>query len=65
MKITDIKFYGGSRERITKLGLADLFIELQEILLETKVFLLEEKDANGGAEVRKLIDQSFEHRKER
>lgn len=62
MKITDFKFYGGSRERITKLGLANLFIEVQEIILETKVFLLEEKDANGGAEVRKLIDQSFEDR---
>lgn len=60
MKITEIKFYGGSRERITKLGLADLFIELQEILLGTKISLLEEKDANGGAEVRKLIDKSFE-----
>lgn len=55
-----MKFYGGSRERITKLGLANLFIELQEILLSTKVYLLEEKDSNGGAEVRKLIDQSFD-----
>ncbi len=55
-----MKFYGGSRERITKLGLANLFIELQEILLSTKVYLLEEKDSNGGAEVRKLIDQAFD-----
>ncbi len=62
MKITEIRFYGGSRERITKLGLADLFIELQEILLTTPVYILEEKDANGGAEVRKLIDASFEAR---
>lgn len=62
MKITDIKFYGGSRQRITRLGLSDLFIELQEILLSTKIFLLEEKDANGGSEVRKLIDRSFEKR---
>ena len=64
MKITDIRFYGGSRERITKLGLADLFIELQEILLDTKIYVLEEKDANGGAEVRKLIDISIESRED-
>jgi hypothetical protein len=60
MKITEIKYYNGSREKICKLGLADLFLELQELLLNTQVFLLEEKDSNGGAEVRKVIDQSFE-----
>jgi len=64
MKITDFRFYGGARERITKLGLANLFIEIQEIILETEVFLLEKKDANGGAEVRKLIDASFEKRED-
>jgi hypothetical protein len=62
MKITDIDYYDGSRERITKLGLSDLFLELQEILINTKIFLLEEKDANGGAEVRKMLDESFESR---
>ncbi len=64
MKITSLKFYGGARERITKLGLSDLFIEVQEILLTTEVTLLEKKDANGGAEVRKLIDNSFEQRED-
>lgn len=51
MKITEIKFYGGSRERITKLGLSDLFIELQEILLSIIIFLLEKKDALKYIEV--------------
>ncbi len=60
MKITDLKFYGGSRERITKLGLADLFIEIQELLVNLEINLLEEKDANGGAELRKLIDKAFD-----
>lgn len=64
MKITDIKFYGGSRERITKLGLANLFIEIQEIILSTQVFLLEKKDANGGGALRKLLDKSFEDRQD-
>lgn len=62
MKITDIIYYDGARERITKLGLSTLYLELLDILLDTKVFLLEEKDANGGAAVRKLIDQSFEQK---
>ncbi len=64
MKITHIKFYGGSRQRITKLGLSELFLELQEIILSTKIYLLEEKDANGGAEVRKRMDKSFEERED-
>lgn len=60
MKITEIKFYNGSREKICHLGLSTLFLEVQEILLNTKIDLLEEKDANGAAEVRKMIDASFE-----
>jgi hypothetical protein len=48
MKITEIMFYDGARGKISKLGLADLFLEHQEILIQTKVFLLEEKDANDG-----------------
>ncbi len=64
MKITDIIFHGGARERITKLGLANLFIEIQETILSTKIFLLEQKDANGGAVVRKMIDESFEKRED-
>lgn len=60
MKITEIKFYDGSREKICHLGLSSLFLEVQEILFSTKVELLEEKDANGAAEVRKMIDVSFE-----
>ena len=59
MKITDIKFYDGSREKVCKLGLADLYLELQEVLIKTKVNLLEKKDANGAGTLRKLIDKTF------
>lgn len=59
MKITNIKFYNGARERICRLGLATIFLEVQEILLNTEVYLLEEKDANGAAELRRRIDEAF------
>lgn len=59
MKITEIKYYSGSLERITKLGLSALFLEAQAIFLDTKVYLLESKDANGAAEIRKMVDASF------
>lgn len=60
MKITNIKFYDGAREKVTRLGLSDLFFEIIEYLLSTKVFLLEEKEANGAAFIRKMIDEKFE-----
>ena len=59
MKITEMIFYDGSREKICKLGLADLFLELQQILLTTIVSIKEEKQANGAAEVRAMIDLTF------
>ncbi len=61
MKIEDIIYYDGSKEKITKLGLASLFLEIQDILFSVKLYLAEERDANGGAEVRKMIDEGFEN----
>ena len=43
MKITYLKFYGGAKDKICRLGLASLFLELQEIIFLTEVKLLEEK----------------------
>ena len=48
MKIDKIRFYGGSREKICRLGLAHLFLELLEILVSTDVHVLRKKQANGG-----------------
>lgn len=64
MKITDLKFYDGARERITRLGLSSLFLEIQEVIINSKVNLLEQKDANGAAVVRKTIDKGFEERED-
>lgn len=57
-----MRFYDGARERVCRLGLADLLLELQDILLSVDVRLQEEKEANGAAVLRKLIDAEFEAR---
>lgn len=59
MKITDVRYYDGARERVCRLGLADIFLELQEILLGTRISLLEERQANGAAVIREEIDKKF------
>jgi hypothetical protein len=61
MKITNIRFYNGAREKICRLGISTLFLEVQEIILNAKIYLLEEKDANGAAVVRKKIDEEFQN----
>jgi hypothetical protein len=60
MKITKIKFYNGSKDKVCRLGLSALFLELQQIILETDIRLFEEKDANGAAVIRKALDDRFE-----
>jgi hypothetical protein len=60
MKITKITYYGGGREKICRLGLADLFLELQEIILRTPIVLQESKEANGAAGIREALDASFQ-----
>lgn len=49
MKISHLKFYGGARDKVCRLGLAQLFLELQQIVLDTDLRLLPQKDANGAA----------------
>jgi len=58
--ITEQKDYNGVLARIERLGLAPLVAQLKEILTAFELRVKEEKDANGGAAVRKLIDQRFE-----
>lgn len=59
MIITDEKFYGSSKLKIGRLGLYEYYNELKELLINSSVELLEEKKANGSAEIRKLIDTKF------
>nr|VFJ95693.1 MAG: Restriction endonuclease BglII [Candidatus Kentron sp. H]VFJ96537.1 MAG: Restriction endonuclease BglII [Candidatus Kentron sp. H]VFK02455.1 MAG: Restriction endonuclease BglII [Candidatus Kentron sp. H] len=59
MKISNLDFYGGSREKVCRLGLAHLFLELQEILISTRIRILDRKQENGAGRVRELINERF------
>lgn len=59
MKITDVHYYDGARERVCRLGLADLYLQLQEIILSTRINLTEQRQANGAAVIREAIDAGF------
>lgn len=55
-----MRYYAGARQKICRLGLSGLFLELQEILLDAEILIKNEKNANGGQYVRKQIDDGFE-----
>jgi hypothetical protein len=59
MKITEMAFYGGARSKITHLALTELFLEVQEVILGTRINLAEEEKANGAAYIRQALDDSF------
>ena len=60
MKLSNLHFYGGAREKVARLGLAHIFLELQELLMSTEVLVRNEKHANGAGHIRKSIDAQFE-----
>jgi hypothetical protein len=51
--------YNGALERIERLGLRSLLNELRQMLTGFVLLVREEVDANGGAAVRRLIDEEF------
>lgn len=61
-RIVEEVYYDGARERVTRLGLSPLVEEIKEIISGFKLLVHEEKDANGGAAVRKLLDGRFQDR---
>ena len=58
-KIVEEVGYNGVRERIERLGLTGLLEEVRRIITGFQLAVLERRDANGGAAVRKLLDQRF------
>lgn len=60
MKVTAIKYYDGAQKKLARLGMSSLFYEVLDILFATDIRLEESKDANGGAAVRKALDEGFE-----
>lgn len=58
-KIVEEYPYNGANERIARLGLTPLLEELRAILTGFPLRVEEKRDANGGAAVRRLIDERF------
>jgi hypothetical protein len=58
-RIVNRQSYGGADARIQRLGLTPLWAELEAVLTGFQLVILERKDSNGGAAVRKLIDEEF------
>ena len=54
-----MRFYDGSRDKVCRLGLADLFLELQDIIFDAVVNIEETPEANSGAGVREILDAQF------
>jgi hypothetical protein len=62
MKITRIKYYDGAKDKVCRLGIADLFLEVQQLILDTQITLVEEREANGAAVIREAIDGGFSNK---
>ncbi len=58
-KIAEQASYGAAEQKITRLGLTPLFEEIKKVLTDFSLLVKEAKDANGGAVVRKLMDERF------
>jgi restriction endonuclease BglII len=59
MKITRMTSYGRGRQKIGRLGLTGLFLEVQETLLSTTIILEESARVNGASGIKQAIDASF------
>lgn len=59
-RITEEKACNGAVERVKRLGLSPLLEQVRDILTHFTLLVKEERDANGGAAVRKIIDSRFE-----
>jgi len=58
-KIVDRELYNGSGAKIKRLELDPLVSEIEGVLTGFNLSLREEKDANGGKEVRLRVDERF------
>lgn len=58
-RVFEEKFYNGARDRLTRLGLSPLMDEIRAIATGFPLLVREATDANGGAAVRKLLDERF------
>jgi hypothetical protein len=59
-RIVEEIYYNGAKERIERLGLAPLVDEVRSAITGFPLLVKEQIDSNGGAAVRKLIDEQFD-----
>ena len=59
-KIVEERAFNGFHAKIDRLGLGPLLEELKRALTDFELAVLEQTDSNGGAAVRRKIDQGFE-----
>jgi hypothetical protein len=59
-KIIEEVPYNGVLERIQRLGLTPLMVDLRSIVTGFELHVKESRDSNGGAAVRKMIDSQFD-----
>jgi hypothetical protein len=57
--IVEEVYYNGAKERIERLGLTPLVAEVKSAVTGFQLLVQERVDTNGGAAVRKLIDEQF------
>jgi hypothetical protein len=58
-KLTERAFFGGSYERLDRLGLSNVWKELESILTNFQLYLDKQDNRDGGIVLRKLIDARF------
>jgi hypothetical protein len=58
-RIVEEIYYDGARERIERLGLGPLLEEVKNVISGFELRVHEKKDSNGGAAVRKMLDERF------
>ena len=59
-RIVEEAFYNGALQKLERLGLRGLIDEIRSVLTGFPLLVQETTDSNGGAALRKLIDQGFE-----
>jgi len=61
--ISEEVHYDGATQKVARLGLGPLLNEVREIIQGFELRVAEQRDANGGAAVRRMIDQQFDKAK--
>lgn len=59
-KIVEEATYNGAVQKVERLGVSELLDEVRSVLTGFQLLVQETQDSNGGAAVRRLIDQRFD-----